>query len=101
MAKESKIETKVSKFARDLGCHVRKFKSPANRGVQDRLFQTPENVIFFIEFKAPGKEPTALQLREQKLVQKNKGFSFICDDMEDGKRIVLMMLKLQPNYSEK
>ena len=63
--RESVIERKVCEFAeKQLDCLVRKFVSPGNRGVPDRMFVFPHGTVAFIEFKAPGKKPTALQLRE-------------------------------------
>ena len=57
---EKTIEKKVVEHAKKLGFWTRKFVSPNNRGVPDRIFAY-KGRIFFIEFKAPGKKPTALQ----------------------------------------
>jgi hypothetical protein len=88
MGQESKIEAKVTKYAREKGCYTRKFKSPGNRGVPDRLFMTPTGVVFFIEFKAPGKQPTALQQRELDLINKSGGNAHWSSSFESGKHIV-------------
>ena len=95
MGKESEIEGKVCNYARGKGCYTRKFKSPGNRGVPDRLFMTPAGVVFFIEFKAPGKTPTALQQREINLINKNKGNAFWVDSVIDGRDIVDKLLRIE------
>lgn len=88
MAEESKIEKAVSDYAKKKGCYVRKFKSTSQRGVPDRLFLAPNGVVFFVEFKAPGKQPTALQLREMKLIQSNMGRAVVVDSIKSGKAVV-------------
>ena len=85
MAQESKLEKAVTAYARSKKCYVRKFKAPGNRGVPDKLFLAPSGVVFFIEFKAPGKLPTALQMREINMIQTNKGNACVIDNLEQGK----------------
>lgn len=85
MAQEAKIETAVCKYAKEQGCYVRKFKSSNQRGVPDRLFITPSGVVFFIEFKAPGKKPSDLQRRELNLIESNGGNAEYADSIESGK----------------
>jgi len=58
--RESTIEKAVCDYARANGCISIKNATPGHRGVPDRMFICKGRVIF-IEFKAPGKEPTALQ----------------------------------------
>lgn len=93
MGAESKIEKAVKKYARDKGCWVRKFKSPGNRAAPDDIFLTPWGVIFFIEFKRPGEEPTLLQWREIKEINNRKGHAHWTDDLTVGKAIVDFHLK--------
>lgn len=88
MGEESQIESKVCKYAKAKGCYVRKFKSPGNRGSPDRIFLTPFGRIFFIEFKALGKEPTPLQVREIKEIISRKGNAYWADSVQVGKAIV-------------
>ena len=95
MPSESTIETAVSKYAKDRGCYVRKFKSPSNRGVPDRLFITPNGVVFFIEFKAPGKEPTKMQTDEALQIRKRKVRAGFADSTHKGKEMVDNMLKIE------
>lgn len=95
MGEEAKIEKDVCKYARSKGCYVRKFSSPSRAGVPDQLFITPAGVVFFIEFKAPGKEPTPLQARELDLIAKNMGNAHWADAVNDGKAIVDQYLKIE------
>ncbi len=88
MGEESKIENAVAKYARKKGFWVRKFKSPGNRGAPDKIFMSPKGDVFFIEFKAPGKEPTALQHREIAMIKLHKGHAFWTDSVDGGKAIV-------------
>ena len=60
---EKDIEAKAVATARAEGWFSRKFSSPANRGVPDRLF-IKDGVTVFIEFKREGKHATPLQQRE-------------------------------------
>lgn len=60
---EREIEKKLAKWAKDNCVLTYKFTSPAHRGVPDRVF-IANGVTLFLEIKAEGKSPTALQLRE-------------------------------------
>jgi hypothetical protein len=94
MGPEAKIEKAVVDYARGKGCYVRKFKSPGQRAAPDRIFITPEGVVFFIEFKAEGEEPTALQYREMDLIEKNHVFAEWVDDIKQGKAWVDHFLEI-------
>lgn len=56
-----------------------KFVSPGNTGVPDRLVLFPRGRIAFVELKAPGKKPTALQLLQQRRI-KDLGFEVLVID---------------------
>lgn len=90
---ESKIEKAVKAYAKKKGCYVRKFKSPSQRGVPDSLFLSPYGKVFFIEFKAPGKEPTDLQARELREINNRSGNGHWTDSTVGGKAIVDLYLK--------
>lgn len=62
MPAESHIEKTVCKWAKDRGISNLKLNGPNDRGKADRMFMK-EGKAVFIEFKAPGKKPTALQLK--------------------------------------
>lgn len=88
MATEKQIERAVCDYARSKGCYVRKFASPSHRGVPDRLFITPEGITFFIEFKAPGKEPTALQSKELETIRAHGVPAYWADSVSTGRMLV-------------
>lgn len=57
---ESTLEKRLSKHARDLGIYTRKFVSPGNAAVPDRIYIYQQRVLF-IELKARNKKPTEAQ----------------------------------------
>lgn len=59
---ESKIEKKLVSLVRRSGGECIKFVSPGNAGVPDRIVMMPRGKIHFIELKAPGEKPRALQM---------------------------------------
>lgn len=63
MIRETDIESKFTQLWREAGALVFKFVSPGQRAVPDRLVLWPGGRAEFVEFKAPGKKPTAAQLR--------------------------------------
>ena len=85
---EKDIEKKVCDYAKQVGFLVYKFSSPNHVGVPDRMFVGQYQHVFWIEFKAKGKQPTPVQEREaRKLI--DCGFEvFLVDDVEYGKEIV-------------
>ena len=85
---EKDIEKAVCDYAKGRGCLAYKFTSPRRRSVPDRLFITPGGLVFFIEFKAPGKKPTDAQNREMgRLREKGVHVSWT-DNIEIGKGII-------------
>jgi len=57
---EKKVEKKSCDVAKVNGWFTRKYKSPAQKGVQDRIF-AKDGMIIFIEYKRVDNEPTGLQ----------------------------------------
>lgn len=86
--RESTIERNVCTYAKSLGFLVYKFTSPAQRGVPDRIFINPNGVTGYIEFKAPGKRPTPLQMHELNTLRVQGCFAEWCDSVEEGRRLV-------------
>lgn len=64
--RESKIEKALCNRVKALGGTCEKFKNPSRRGVPDRLITLPGGRIVFVELKAEGKEPNALQLKDHR-----------------------------------
>ena len=62
--RESTIENRLKRGVEALGGLFEKFTSPGRRSVPDRLVSLPGGRIVFVELKAPGKEPTALQAKD-------------------------------------
>jgi len=69
--RESSIEKALSHWAREQGIYTRKFTSPGNVGVPDRIFLGPKGMLF-LELKAPSHKPTPKQLYEIDQVNKVK-----------------------------
>lgn len=88
MPSEKEIEGKACRYAKAAGCWVRKFTSPGQRAAPDRIFMTTRGVVFFIEFKAPGKRPTPLQQREINIIRSKGGHAHWADNLEDAKAII-------------
>jgi hypothetical protein len=59
---ESQLEKKVCAWAKEGGISTLKLSGPNDRGKADRMFMKGGRIIF-LEFKAAGKKPTALQHR--------------------------------------
>ena len=67
---EKYIEQAFRKAVRDSGGIALKFVSPGFSGVPDRLVLMPHGKIAFVEVKAPGEKPRALQLSRHKLLRR-------------------------------
>jgi hypothetical protein len=78
---ESQIEKAVCAFAKAHGVSAIKLSGANDRGKADRMFMRDGKVIF-IEFKAAGKRPTALQERFLRLRQED-GFIALWVDCAD------------------
>lgn len=84
---ERDIERKVCQYAEKNGWLTFKFTSPANRGVPDRLLIRNGQVIF-IEFKAKGKKPTALQTKIINKIRQYGCAVYVIDDLDDGRGLI-------------
>jgi hypothetical protein len=60
--RESAIEKVVTAHAKKLGWMSLKLSGAHDRGKPDRMYLR-RGVTVFVEFKAPGKKPTALQMK--------------------------------------
>ncbi|MBT9159031.1 MAG: hypothetical protein DDT26_00280 [Dehalococcoidia bacterium] len=85
---ERAVEKPVKDYARSRGFYVRKFKSANNRSVPDGIFATPFGVVFFIEFKRPGKRATPAQADEHAFMRQRKLTVYVVDNVTDGKKII-------------
>jgi len=62
---EREVEAYLRKRVKAMGGRAYKFVSPGNDGVPDRLICLPGGKIAFAELKAPGKQSTPLQQKQQ------------------------------------
>lgn len=81
--RERDIEAYLRDQIKRLGGIAYKFVSPGNAGVPDRIVLLPGGRVVFVELKAPGKQPTPLQLRQQKRIR-NLGFQVLVIDSKAG-----------------
>lgn len=88
------VEKPVVAWAKAHGCPlVPKMGTAYERSWPDRMFLVPGGRPLFIEFKRPGKEPTAKQAhRIQEL--RELGYDVqVCDNKEEGIEIVRSRLE--------
>jgi len=98
---EKYIEDKVCAYAKELGCLVYKFTSPARRSVPDRLLIMPQGKgVFFIEFKRKGQKPTPAQAVEISKIMEKGTPVFVVDSVDEGKRVInkLVVAQFKPTY---
>lgn len=85
--RESDIQDAVVTYARSLRIIARKLNF--GEGWPDYLFLFGGKVLF-IEFKAPGEKPTALQV-EMHGILRAEGFQVeVVDNVEDGNKLIRM-----------
>lgn len=85
---ESKIEKKLVSLVRKSGGECLKFVSPGMAGVPDRIVMMPKGRLYFVELKAPGEEPRALQMAVHDRF-KRLGFPVtVIDSMEGAEAFV-------------
>lgn len=90
---EKEIEKKICDYAKSKGCYVRKFVSPNNRSVPDRIIIAPGGAVGFLELKRQGCKPTKAQEAEMGLLKKAGAAVYWCDNVEAGKKFVDYLLK--------
>ena len=89
--RESTIEKEVCKFAKEHGCLVMKLAGPNQKGQPDRMFIRKGKVLF-MEFKAPGKLPTALQWHWIGKLEDQSMKAVYVDTVENGKWFIEQIL---------
>lgn len=80
--RESTIESRLRIEAKKRGGMAVKFVSPGLNGVPDRLVLMPNGRMAFIELKAPGKTPRALQLKRKRQLEVLGFRVYVIDDLE-------------------
>lgn len=97
------VQNRCVKYARRHLWWARKFKAPGNNAVPDfvfakrRVHKIAEGItgyrknMFFVEFKATGKEPNALQDEEHKEMRAAGLTVYHIDDVEEFKKLLALM----------
>jgi len=85
--RESTIEQVVCAYAKAKGCLSLKLAGQNQKGQPDRMFLY-HGLVLFIEFKAPGKKPSALQARWLDRLTEHAFVATSCDNIEAGKRLI-------------
>ena len=80
--REKSIEKKLVRAVKNMGGIAPKFISPGYDGMPDRIVLVPGGHMAFVEVKAPGEKPRALQLARHELLR-GLGFKvYVLDDAE-------------------
>lgn len=68
--REKEVEQKLVAAVKNMGGICPKFVSPGINGMPDRLVLLPNGLLAFIELKAPGKKPRAIQIKRHGMLRK-------------------------------
>ncbi len=79
---ESMIESRLRQEAKKRGGMALKFVSPGMNGVPDRIVLMPGGKMAFVELKAPGKVPRALQEKRIGQLRKLGFLVYVLDGTE-------------------
>ena len=80
--REKDIEQKLAARTRAMGGIAPKFTSPGFDGMPDRLVLLPGGRMGFVELKAPGRKPRALQMARHKLLRQLGFKVYVIDGIE-------------------
>lgn len=86
--REKEIENDLVKKAKKRGGIALKFTSPGYDGVPDRLVLLPNSKMGFVEVKAPGKKPRALQIARMQMLRSLGFKAYVLDDKKDTEVIL-------------
>ena len=85
---EQEIETKSVTYATRRGfLNYKLDKLPGKKGL-DQLFVGYNGVAFFVEFKAPGKNPTKKQWKEINTLRERNHKCYIIDNYRDFQDLI-------------
>ncbi len=86
--REQEIELQLVRAVKNIGGRAVKFMSPGFDGMPDRLVLLPGGKCGFVEVKAPGKKPRALQVVRHEML-KELGFKvYVLDAKEQIEEII-------------
>jgi len=80
--REKTIEKELVAKVKAMGGIAPKFTSPGFDGMPDRLVLLPRGKMAFVELKAPGKKPRALQLARHRLLRRLGFRVYVIDGIE-------------------
>lgn len=86
--REKQLEQKLVKAVKNVGGLALKFASPGYDGVPDRLLLFPGGKMAFVEVKAPGAKPRALQLKRHKMLRRLGFKVYVLDDVVQIEQIL-------------
>jgi len=92
--RERDIEKYLREQVKAAGGRAYKWTSPGNNGVPDRIVMLPGGRLAFVELKAPGKKPTALQVNQQEFIAR-LGQQVVVVDSKDGVDKLLQQMQAQ------
>ncbi len=86
--REQEIELQLVRAVKNMGGRAVKFMSPGFDGMPDRLVLLPGGRCGFVEVKAPGKKPRALQVVRHEML-KELGFKvYVLDTIGQIEEII-------------
>lgn len=79
---ERRVEQRLVERAREAGGLAIKWVAPGLSGVPDRIVILPGGRVIFVELKAPGERPTALQSRIHQMLTRLGADVRVVDSLE-------------------
>lgn len=79
---ESTVERHLREESKKRNGLALKFVSPGMNGVPDRIVLMPDGKMAFVELKAPGKKPRALQLKRKRMIERLGFLVYVVDSIE-------------------
>jgi len=86
--RESEIERHLTKRVKAIGGLCWKFTSPQMRGVPDRVVLLPGGITYWVELKAPGKQPDDHQCRRHTEMWQRGHRVVVIDSIEGVERLL-------------
>ena len=78
--REKNTEQKLVSTIKSMGGIAPKFVSPGYDGMPDRIVLVPGGYMAFVEVKAPGEKPRALQLARHEMLRRLGFKVYVLDD---------------------
>ena len=94
MMREKQIEQKLVKAVKAEGGMCPKLVSPGTDGMPDRMVLLPKAHIGFVEVKAPGQKPRAIQERRHEQLRE---LGFQVSILDDPEQIPGIIKEVQDN----